>query len=143
MNIKNFGFKRHENDVVSDSVMVEELKGEHNNPIRIYKPEVLRNFCTPCFPKTLLYWFYKQNFKWSYIKSMFLPYVYWFHTWYWFKLITCIVPDNHDRGNHLMSLCIHMYSIMQSTSAMYMCICTYIYIYTCRSACSMVLVKHY
>ena len=75
MNIKNFGFKRHEN-VVSASVMVEEFKGEHNNPIRIYKPEVLRNFCIPYFPKTLLYWFYKQNFKWSYIKNMFLPYVY-------------------------------------------------------------------
>ena len=37
--IKDFGIKRHKNDAISVSVMVEELKGEAFNPILIYKPQ--------------------------------------------------------------------------------------------------------
>ena len=97
--------------------MVEELKGEPFNPILMYKPQGTKEPQYPMLPK--------ESFVLA-LQTKFQIDLYQKHAstilcidsthgtnQYRFKLITCIVPDDRGKGNHLMSLCIHMYSIMQ------------------------------
>ena len=51
MKIKDFGIKRNDNDAVSVSVLVEELKGEPFNPILIYKPQDTKEPQYPMLPE--------------------------------------------------------------------------------------------
>ena len=117
MKIKDFGIKRHESDAVSVSIWVEELKGEPFNPILMYKPQGTKEPQYPMLPKESFVLALQTKFQMDLYQKHASTILCIDSTHgtnqYRFKLITCIVPDDRGKGNHLMSLCIHVYSIMQ------------------------------
>ena len=74
MKIKDFGIKRHDNDAVSVSVMVEELKGEPFNPILIYKPQGTKEPQYPMLPEESFVLTLQTKFQMELYKNMLLPY---------------------------------------------------------------------
>ena len=100
--VKDAAIKRHENDATSVSMMVAELKEEPFSPILIFKPQGIEDPTYPTLPA--------QSFLLA-IQTQFQMELYRKHATtilcidsthgtnqYRFKLITCIVPDDHGKG---------------------------------------------
>ncbi|XP_065893096.1 FRAS1-related extracellular matrix protein 2-like isoform X2 [Dysidea avara] len=100
--VKDFSIKRHQNDATSVNLIVEELRNEPYNPVLIYKPQ---GRAEPQFP-TLQ----DETFVLA-IQTKFQKDLYEAHAstilcidsthgmnQYRFKLITCVVPDDHGKG---------------------------------------------
>lgn len=100
--VKDFSIKRHQNDATSVNLIVEELRNEPYNPVLIYKPQ---GGTEPQFP-TLQ----DETFVLA-LQTKFQKDLYEAHAstilcidsthgtnQYRFKLITCIVPDDHGKG---------------------------------------------
>ena len=97
--------KLHDNDATSVTMMVAELKEEPFNPILIFKPQGIHDPVYPTLPV--------ESFL-LVIQTQFQMEIYRKHAstilcigsihgtnQYHFKLITCIVPDDHGKGeNH-------------------------------------------
>ena len=107
--VKDFSIKRHQNDATSVNLIVEELRNEPYNPVLIYKPQGRSD---PQFP-TLQ----DDTFVLA-IQTKFQKELYEAHAstilcidsthgtnQYRFKLITCVVPDDHGKGNMLTNTC--------------------------------------
>jgi len=100
--VKDFSIKRHQNDAASVHLIVEELRNEPFNPILVYKPQ---GTAEPQYPMLQV-----ETFLLA-IQTKFQKDLYEAHAstilcidsthgtnQYRFKLITCIVPDDHGKG---------------------------------------------
>ena len=100
--VKDFSIKRHQNDAASVNLIVEELRNEPFDPILIYKPQ---GRVEPQYPMLQV-----ETFVLA-IQTKFQKDLYEAHAstilcidsthgtnQYRFKLITCIVPDDHGKG---------------------------------------------
>ena len=105
--VKDATIKRHPNDATSVSIMVAELKEESFNPILIFKPQGIKDPTYPYLPA--------ESFVLA-LQTQFQREIYQKHATtilcidsthgtnqYRFKLITCVVPDDHGKGKRYKS----------------------------------------
>ena len=102
MKVKDFEIKRHENDATSVSVIVEELREEPFNPILIYKPQGTKDplystLSDDTFILALQTKFQKELYEAHASTILCIDSTHGTNQ-YRFKLITCIVPDDHGKG---------------------------------------------
>ena len=99
MKVKDFSIKRHQNDALSVSVIVEELQGEPYNPMLIYKPQGAKDPLYPMVPEDTFILALQTKFQMELYErhaSVILCIDSTHGTR--FKLISCIVPDDHGKG---------------------------------------------
>ena len=101
--------KRHENDATSVTMMVAELKEEPFNPILIFKPQGIQDPAYPTlqmesFVLVLQTKFQMELFRKHASTILCIDSTHGTNQ-YRFKLITCIVPDDHGKGeDHVSAL---------------------------------------
>ena len=136
--VKDFGIKRHENDAVSVSVIVEELRGEPFNPVLIYKPQGTKDPQYPMLPDdtfilALQTKFQKELYEAHASTILCIDSTHGTNQ-YRFKLITCIVPDDYSKDMYVCIVHYYMYSynIQQCiTKIQATCIKLYMYALAC------------
>ena len=95
--------KRHENDAMSVSIIVQELQAEPYNPILIYKPQgiVMQEYPTlseGSFVLGIQTNFQQELYRKHSSKILCIDATHSTNA-YRFKLITCVVPDEFGQGN--------------------------------------------
>ena len=116
MKVKDFEIKRHENDAVSVSVIVEELRAEPFNPVLIYKPQGTKDPQYPTLPDdtfilALQTKFQKELYKAHASTILCIDSTHGTNQ-YRFKLITCIVPDDYDKGMYIFVHCALLHEVI-------------------------------
>ena len=113
MKVKGFSIKRHQNDAFSVSVIVEELQGEPYNPVLIYKPQGAKDSLNPVVPEDAFILALQTKFQMELYERHASTILCIDSTHgtnqYRFKLISCIVPDDHGKGKqcYMNILCLH------------------------------------
>ena len=145
--VKDFGIKRHENDAVSVSVIVEELRGESFNPVLIYKPQGTKDPQYPMltddtFILALQTKFQKELYEAHASTILCIDSTHGTNQ-YRFKLITCIVPDNYGKGTYVCVYIVHYYKYQYAIEIQGILLHVYVhtYLYVDRSAGSMVFIR--
>jgi len=106
--VKDLSIKRHQNDATLVNLIVEELRNEHYNPVLIYKPHSRSD---PQFPTlqddtfVLTIEFQKDLYE-AHASTIFCIDSTNGTNQYRFKLITCVVPDDHGKGMLTNTCCI-------------------------------------
>jgi len=106
MRVKDFGIKRHEDDATSVGVMVQELKEEPFNPVLIYKPQGMKELQYPMVPDDTFMLVIQTEFQMELYRQH-APTILCIDSThgtnqYRFKLITCVVPDDHGKGTYVI-----------------------------------------
>ena len=112
MKVKDYSIKRHENDALSVNLIVEELRGEPYDPVLIYKPQGTKDLLYPMVPDDTFILALQTQFQMELYERHASTILCIDSTHgtnqYRFKLITCIVPDNHGKGEHINCTCIYI-----------------------------------
>ena len=107
--VKDATIKRHENDATSVTMMVAQLKQEPFNPVLVFKPQGAQDQNYPKVPAESFLLIIQTQFQMELYRKhastiLCLDATHGTNQ-YRFKLMTCIVPDDHGKGEFF----IHVY----------------------------------
>ena len=108
MKVKDFGIKWHKDDAISVSVMIQELKEEPFDPILVYKPQGMKEPQYPMVPEDTFLLAIQTEFQMELYRRHASTILCIDSTHgtnqYRFKLIACVVPDDHGKGRSMIQI---------------------------------------